>query len=231
MTRSESQGGFNVTSLAIDKDNNIWMTGIDIYLYDRNKKSSIKYSSDITGAIGQPGGVVVDHNGVKWFGTRGSVVSYDNKYWNVYPYIEKDEYDKLTAFSVDESGDIWMGRGNGVSIPKGYGLWRLNPTITAVNEDISLPQAIKITGNSPNPFNPSTTISYSLSSSSQTELTIYSSTGQKIRSLVSSSQTAGMHSIVWDGRDDSGHAVTSGVYFSRLITGKQTATGKMLLLR
>jgi len=85
--------------------------------------------------------------------------------------------------------------------------------------------------NYPNPFNPSTTISFTLPSPSRAELDVYSITGQRIRTLVSGIQSSGKHSILWDGRDDSGKAVSSGVYLSRLVMGKKVAVGRMLLLK
>jgi hypothetical protein len=225
-------GSTNVyaTSFAIDCDNNIWMTAIEspnIAFYNRYKETIITYSSDITGAIGsfyRQGRVVIDHNWVKWFGGNESLVRYDGKSWTAYPYIKKTESDLLSALATDERGNVWIGR-------NGYGLYRFHPPVTGVDEEVALPQALKIIGNSPNPFNPATTISFSLSARSETELSIYSATGQRIRTLVSGNQTAGSHSVIWDGLDDSGKPVSSGVYLSRLTAEKYTVTGKMLLVR
>jgi flagellar hook assembly protein FlgD len=60
---------------------------------------------------------------------------------------------------------------------------------------------------------------------------VYDITGRTVRTLLSGRLNAGPHSILWDGRDDSGKAVASGVYLSRLIAGKTTAVGRMLLLK
>jgi hypothetical protein len=204
------------------------MVGGNVALYDRYKNATTVYPPSQTGLIGSPVYVVIDHNWIKWFSSDESLIRYDNKTWTVYPYIKKSEFDHLTASGVDERGDIWMGRGDGSG--HGFGLWHFHPPLS-VNENSDLPQAIKIISNSPNPFNPSTTISFSLSAPGKAELAVYSATGQKVRTLVSGNKTAGTHSVVWDGRDDSGKPVSSGVYLSRLIAGKQTVTGKMLLLR
>ena len=96
--------------------------------------------------------------------------------------------------------------------------------------DHDQPQALPIS-NRPNPFNPSTTISFTLPSSGQTSLTVYDITGRKVRELLSGSLPAGAHTAVWDGKDARGIAVSSGVYIARLSAGKFTATGKMLLVR
>ncbi len=83
----------------------------------------------------------------------------------------------------------------------------------------------------PNPFNASTSITFTLPKSARAELAVYSVTGQRVRTLVSGPITAGTHTATWDGRDDSGRAVSSGVYISRLTSGKNTATGRMALVK
>jgi hypothetical protein len=100
---------------------------------------------------------------------------------------------------------------------------------TAVAE--ALPVGFAISGNYPNPFNPSTTIDFSLPASGQASLAVFSVTGQKIRELVSGSLPAGRHSVVWDGRDQNGSAVSSGVYISRLMMNDKTTTNRMLLVK
>ena len=86
-------------------------------------------------------------------------------------------------------------------------------------------------GNSPNPFNPATTIRYALKASSHTRLTVYNSLGQTIRTLADDFQEAGTHEIVWDGRDASGSRVSSGIYLYTLRAGGFSKTMKMLLMQ
>ena len=92
-------------------------------------------------------------------------------------------------------------------------------------------RATTVLGNSPNPFNLRTTIFYSLASEGKVELTIYNIRGQKVRTLVEDYQSAGHKSIVWDGTNDGGQPVSSGVYFFRLKTGQFSQTKKMTLLK
>jgi hypothetical protein len=201
----------------------------NIILYDRYKNTTIAYSSNTTGVLGPPQYVIIDRKWIKWFGARESLIRYDDISWNSYPFQRIGESDNISSLAVDESGDIWVGRDDGLH---GLGLWRFHPpVITNINENASLPKSLKITGNHPNPFNPSTTISFTLSSPGQAELDVYSSTGQKVCTLISGNQTAGTHSVVWDGRDDSRKAVSSGVYLSRLQMGDKVAFGRMLLLK
>ena len=83
----------------------------------------------------------------------------------------------------------------------------------------------------PNPFNPSTTISYELPARGHVRLDIYDAAGRRIVRLVCAVQDEGLHRIVWDGRDSNGSQVASGIYFSRLAAGGSTVTRKMVLVR
>jgi len=86
--------------------------------------------------------------------------------------------------------------------------------------------------NSPNPFNPSTTIYYGLKEPAQVELAIYNIKGQKVKTLVSGAQQAGSHSVIWFGKDDHGAPVGTGIYFSRIRIGNNwTKTQKMMLMK
>ena len=85
--------------------------------------------------------------------------------------------------------------------------------------------------NFPNPFNPSTTIRFSLKRALPVTLSVYSVTGQRVRTLVDGELTPGEHRVVWDGRSDAGTALGSGVYFYRLQAGRQTQVRMMHLLR
>ncbi len=86
--------------------------------------------------------------------------------------------------------------------------------------------------NYPNPFNPSTTISFSIPEQSKIQIMIYNIKGQKVKSVTNESFEKGNHSVVWNGVDDSGRNVSSGVYFYNLnVNGKSKAIKKCLLLK
>jgi tetratricopeptide (TPR) repeat protein len=85
--------------------------------------------------------------------------------------------------------------------------------------------------NYPNPFNPITTICYSLSKGSKCNLAIYNIKGQKVKELVSTSKSKGKYRVIWDGKDDSGKQVSSGIYFYRLDTKDKVITRKMILMK
>ncbi len=94
-----------------------------------------------------------------------------------------------------------------------------------------MPLADVLEQNYPNPFNPETVIAYQLSRRSRVVLEVYDGLGRRLRTLVDAEQTTGRHEIAWDGRNDEGHAVASGMYFYRLRTGSFSATRAMTLLR
>jgi hypothetical protein len=85
--------------------------------------------------------------------------------------------------------------------------------------------------NVPNPFNPETTISYSLPNSGRVLLTVYTSLGQEVRTLIDDVQEVGAYTIRWDGRDSVGRQVASGVYFYRMHAGDFSDTKRMMLLK
>ncbi|MCK5052230.1 MAG: T9SS type A sorting domain-containing protein [Candidatus Cloacimonetes bacterium] len=110
----------------------------------------------------------------------------------------------------------------------------LNVTNTGLNDN--LPMVTELIGNYPNPFNPSTNIKFSLKTDSKVSLMIYNIRGQKVRTLVNDNLQAGHHSVVWDGRDDSGKSVSSGVYFNGFDSndgnsGRYTSIKKIILLK
>ncbi|MFQ5584622.1 MAG: FlgD immunoglobulin-like domain containing protein, partial [Calditrichia bacterium] len=85
--------------------------------------------------------------------------------------------------------------------------------------------------NYPNPFNPGTIIGYQLTGSNDVELTIYDILGQPVKNLVKGKQPAGYYEVVWDGKDNAGKEVASGVYLYQIKVGKSIESKKMLLLR
>jgi hypothetical protein len=95
----------------------------------------------------------------------------------------------------------------------------------------TIPTVTGLTGNSPNPFNPDTTIEFSLAQSGRVELMVYNLRGQRIRTLINDNRNAGTHSVVWNGIDDNGRPVASGMYFYRLKTAGFDQTRKALLLK
>ncbi len=94
-----------------------------------------------------------------------------------------------------------------------------------------LPNSYSMSQNYPNPFNPSTTISFNLPNTGQVQLSIYNVLGQKVTTLVNGQYTAGTHEVTWNGTDDSGSPVGSGIYFYRITSSDFDQTKKMILMK
>jgi hypothetical protein len=93
------------------------------------------------------------------------------------------------------------------------------------------PTATKLLGNYPNPFNPTTAISYQLSADNWVALKIYNTLGEEVATLVNEFQTAGYKSATWNGRNDAGSPVASGIYIYRLTTGNVVKSEKMMFMK
>jgi hypothetical protein len=94
-----------------------------------------------------------------------------------------------------------------------------------------VPVAMRLDQNQPNPFNPKTVISYVLPTAGDANLSVYDAAGRRLRVLVDGPQSAGEQQVIWDGKDDSGMSLPSGVYFYRLQSADEAQTRKMLLLK
>ena len=98
--------------------------------------------------------------------------------------------------------------------------------LVSISEELLLPIEFELSNNYPNPFNPVTSIRYSLPKSEKVSLIVYNLNGKEVARLVNENQQAGNHSIKWDASD-----VASGIYFYRLQAGDFVQTRKMVLLK
>jgi len=120
-----------------------------------------------------------------------------------------------------ETKSIFSGR-------QDYSILRFGDEDEPENEILLTPQ---LHGNYPNPFNPTTTISFSLPDEQEIDITIYNIKGQKVKRLINGQLTAGNHTMIWDGKDTNGKSVSTGIYFYKLKTGNDVLTRKMLMLK
>ncbi|HQU71388.1 MAG TPA: T9SS type A sorting domain-containing protein [Calditrichia bacterium] len=102
---------------------------------------------------------------------------------------------------------------------------------TGIEEPSVVAGEFALSQNYPNPFNPSTNVRFSVLSAGDYELAIYNILGEKVRTLTHRHYATGEYTSAWDGRNDAGSQVTSGVYFYRLSSAKQTLTRKMILMK
>jgi hypothetical protein len=161
-----------------------------------------------------------------------------NEYWSPNPWIHGllDHWDLLP----DGVGGLYVAyswyrdfRTDWVGVQRIYpdGHFGGDTTVAVYDELPILPgDSFQLT-NCPNPFNSSTTISYSLSEEAFVRLEIYNSLGQHVKTLVSESQSAGPHTVAWNADSSPEQALGSGPYFYRLKTDNASVTRKMLILK
>jgi hypothetical protein len=105
------------------------------------------------------------------------------------------------------------------------------PTLASVDDGGVQPDRFELAQNRPNPFNPSTLIEFSLTAPGHVHIDIFNMMGQHVRTMADGVQPAGAHRLIWDGRDDGGRKLGSGVYLYRLTSDEGTLTRKMTLMK
>ena len=212
--------------LYIDNTDILW-----VYYYKNlfcfDGESWIFYTTENSGLTSNDVRITIaDHNNTKWIGTDAGVSRFDGETWTTFNTQNSGLCDnKVNAIAVEKNNTIWFGTDNGVSRYTG------EVFTTGVKEEDKTPEALPVIQSYPNPFNPSTILEFTLPESGFTKLSIYNISGQKVRELAAEYLTAGMHSLIWNGRDDSGDVVSSGVYIIRLVAGKQVAACRMVLMK
>ncbi len=111
--------------------------------------------------------------------------------------------------------------------------WAVNIVLTGVKDVAgAVPTAFELGQNYPNPFNPSTSVSFALPSASPVTFEVYTILGTKVRTLISGqTMSAAYHTVVWNGKDDNGTQLSSGMYLYRIAAGSYTSTRKMMMLK
>jgi hypothetical protein len=103
--------------------------------------------------------------------------------------------------------------------------------LTAGDDPVTPVVNTALIGNYPNPFNPETTISYSVKTASPVTIEIYNTKGQRVKTLVNETKAPGSFSVNWNGTDENGQKVTSGVYFYKMNAGKFSSSKKMIMMK
>ena len=107
-----------------------------------------------------------------------------------------------------------------------------NITLVGLDEDMqNLPDSYMLRQNYPNPFNPVTTISYDLPEDSNVLISVYDLAGRKIKTLINKNQRAGFHSVNWNGTNDHGVSISSGIYAYIIQSGEFRQMKKMIFLK
>ena len=107
----------------------------------------------------------------------------------------------------------------------------LSPTAVVAERGAASPVAFSLQQNYPNPFNSGTAIDLTLPGTADVGLAVYNLAGQKVATLLDGPLSGGAHAVAWDGRDNGGRALASGMYLYRLQAGDRVAARKLLLLQ
>jgi ligand-binding sensor domain-containing protein len=218
----EGLPNININSIIVDKENVKW------FLID-NGVSSFDgviwryYSEKEFFSGNEVLALAADLNNVKWFATDKGIMGFDGSTWKTY-LPEKDlPIDRVNIILVDRENVKWFMKSY-------FGIISFDDRTETFVEESKLPLSFSL-NNYPNPFNPSTTIEYVIPHDSEICMTIYSVTGQKIRTLFSGKAPAGKQVRRWDGKNDRGDPVSSGVYLVEIRAGRMRAVHTMMLLR
>jgi len=134
--------------------------------------------------------------------------------------------DDVSYGRVDDGGNTWRT----FNIPTPGSTNKGTASLTSEN-GLQIPKVFALYQNYPNPFNPTTTITFDLPQTAKVTIDIFDLLGRRITRLMQEEKPAGRYQIEWLGRDDTGHLVTSGLYFYKITAGKWTSTRKMILIR
>jgi hypothetical protein len=146
-----------------------------------------------------------------------------------------DSSDVATAIAIDASVTVYVtGRSVGSGTYYDYATIKYVQSATAVKDETGSrekPSEFVLSQNYPNPFNETTKIEFTLTKSGFVTLNIYDLLGRKVRTLVYEHLSSGCKSVFWDGKNDSGNDVASGIYFYQLRVADFSETKKLVLLK
>ncbi len=159
-------------------------------------------------------------NGLLFVATRDSTFAFD-----------LNSQEKVWSFPV--GGQIAVGNNHLVLGSIEGELYIFGRVATEIEDDIviNLPTKFELFQNYPNPFNPTTEIQFTIPYKSNVTINIINIAGQKVRILSNQEYSTGNHTVTWDGKDDNGNQLSSGIYLYRLVTDNITLRKKMVLLK
>ncbi len=220
----------DILAVFVASDSTEWVgTSVGLFLHEELPGEGMWPDVGWTGFTTEDGlaGNVVrsisqDASGMMWIGTESGLSGFDGETWTTYTTADGIAGDIIYDIAFDENGTMWLATDAGVSY---------SDIDVAVEEPAEHPEELLLLGAFPNPFNPLTTIVFEVPSEGFASLEVYNLNGQRVRHLVNGTVSAGKHSVVWNGCDDNGNMLASGIYFSRLTMGRSIATNRMVFVK
>jgi len=216
----------NSMDIALEEDGTLWCARQHtLSWYDRLNgwQNVVEYS----------GGrfVDVDSDGRVWGSGMGTTGYYEDGVWRSLPEFSETASD---AFAYDGEGrfalNAFIADIDTAERLKFSGVWEFIPGVAAVEPEEG-PEPFLTAGNFPNPFNPSTTIHFTITEAGRVTVSVFNVNGQLVKTLASDTFPAGRSAVTWDATSENGGVSASGIYLYRVETGGAVRTGKMLLLR
>ena len=217
----------DVRCLAVDHEQNLWigmsnglakLTGDQWQVWD-SVSSNLPYRTY--------NDLAIDYLGKVWAATQShGLVCFDGSEWTVFNTANSPLLSNIVrSIEIDSHQNIWIDcSASGISRFSPYHSSEQSQQTVLPIDNLSL-------ANYPNPFNPQTTIVFSLPERGMANLNIYNLKGQLVKNLARETRDAGSHTIVWNGRDEAGRKVSSGIYYYRLEASGRSQTRKMLLVK
>jgi hypothetical protein len=237
--------GSRVESLIIDGNGNLYAGGSftaagGVPASRIAKWDGTTWSALGSGMNGTVASLAVDGSGNLYAGgnftTSGGVSANEIAKWNgtAWSALGSGMNGVVLALAIDDSGSKLYAGGDftsaGAKLSGYFGMWYA-PTPSPVPSDSWSQPAVMLGDATPNPFNPSTTLHYSLPVSGRVRLAIYDLRGRLIRTLVDEDLPGGDHQTTWDGKDERGSAVASGTYCARIDAGAMHETKRLTLIK
>jgi len=157
------------------------------------------------------------------YSTYGGISHFEHGVWTNYTEDDGLVRNSVSSIAVAPDGSVWCGTHCGCSI--------FTPDAVSVDETIPETFPLIINGNYPNPFNPETTLDFTISGETILNLTIRNMLGQNVRTLSSGRFIPGNYKVIWDATDDNGEPVSSGLYFGVYDTGSILKSHKITVVR